>query len=160
MDEWSNFLVAQAGASAAMLGLLFVSISLNLARILTFPTLPSRALLAMLLLLTVLVVDLLLLIPRQSTLANGIEVLAIGGAIWGFGTTLEIRDLFRAADEFRVNQCVDLVILELATVPFVIAGVLLLEGRGVALYWLAAATILSMVKPAVDAWVLLVEINR
>jgi hypothetical protein len=65
IDAWANFFIAQCGASAALLGLLFVSASLNLSQILAYPQLPGRALLAMLLLLTVLIVASLMLVPGQ-----------------------------------------------------------------------------------------------
>jgi hypothetical protein len=40
---WDNFFVAEAGASAALAGLLFVALSINLQRIMSLPTLPGRA---------------------------------------------------------------------------------------------------------------------
>jgi hypothetical protein len=41
--EWSAFFSAEVAASAALAGLLFVSISINLAQILANPNLPPRA---------------------------------------------------------------------------------------------------------------------
>ena len=35
--DWSNFLVAEAGASAALAGLLFVAVSINIAKIIEYP---------------------------------------------------------------------------------------------------------------------------
>ena len=55
--DWANFFVAEVGASAALLGLLFVSISINLSKILSFRALPNRAFGALLALLAVLVVS-------------------------------------------------------------------------------------------------------
>lgn len=84
-DAWANFLVAQVGASAALLGLLFVGVSLNLSKILSMPPLPNRALLAMMLLLGVLIASMLLLIPDQYSWAAGAELLAIGTLVWAPG---------------------------------------------------------------------------
>ena len=42
IEAWVNFFVAQCGASAALLGLIFVSVSLNLTKILSHPLLPGR----------------------------------------------------------------------------------------------------------------------
>jgi hypothetical protein len=47
MNEWHDFFIACAGASAALMGLIFVGVSINLTRILSFPTLPGRALISM-----------------------------------------------------------------------------------------------------------------
>ncbi len=41
--DWANFFVAEVGASAALTGLVVVAISINLAKILSYPSLPDRA---------------------------------------------------------------------------------------------------------------------
>ena len=56
MIGWENFFIAEVGASAALLGLIFVGVSINLTRIISIPGLPNRALLALIILLTILVV--------------------------------------------------------------------------------------------------------
>jgi ribonuclease VapC len=50
---WSDLFVASAGASAALTGLLFVAVSVNIEQILGFSGLPERALQTLLLLLSV-----------------------------------------------------------------------------------------------------------
>jgi modulator of FtsH protease len=40
---WDSSFVAEVGAPAALAGLLFVAVSINLTRILQFPQLPGRA---------------------------------------------------------------------------------------------------------------------
>ena len=52
-EQWHDLFVAVAGASAALLGLLFVAVSINLERILSYKGLPERALETLLLLLGV-----------------------------------------------------------------------------------------------------------
>ncbi|MGA2043717.1 MAG: hypothetical protein ABSG83_10120 [Roseiarcus sp.] len=157
-DAWANFFVAQCGASAALLGLLFVSVSLNLSRILAFPTLPERALLAMLLLLAVLVVASLMLIPGQPIRANGVESLAAGALIAAAAGAAKTRAGLGSA--YRRYFIGDLTFLAGATLPYFIAGGLLFAGAQAGFYWLAAAILLSTAKAVSDAWVLLVEINR
>jgi hypothetical protein len=43
-SEWGDLFVATAGASAALAGLVFVAVSINIERILEFNDLPERAL--------------------------------------------------------------------------------------------------------------------
>ncbi|MGO8799373.1 MAG: hypothetical protein ACLQE9_07455 [Roseiarcus sp.] len=160
IDAWANFFVAQCGASAALLGLLFVSVSLNLGKILAFPVLPGRALTAMLLLLAVLLVSSFMLIPGQPSAANGIEVLCVGLPICGASAVIGVRGVRNSTAEHQNEFVSSLLFLAIATTPYVIAGILLLLTSAAALYWLAAAIILSFLKAFMDAWVLLVEINR
>jgi hypothetical protein len=52
------------------------------------------------------------------------------------------------------------VVVQVATLALVVAGVgVFWVGQG-GLYWLVAGTVLSIVGALADAWVLLVEINR
>ena len=73
LDDWADFAVASAGAAAALTGLLFVAVSINLTRILEFPHLPGRAAGTLGMLLTVLLVAVVLLAPGQPRQATGIE---------------------------------------------------------------------------------------
>src|SRR6185312_6154219 len=43
MPEWTDFFVAEVGASAALAGLVIVAISINVTRIISYPWLPGRA---------------------------------------------------------------------------------------------------------------------
>jgi hypothetical protein len=112
------------------------------------------------LLLTILIVALLMLIPGQPVVANSIEVLACGLLIGAAGIAAKMRDLGRSAADQRYYSIQDAAILAIAVIPYLVAGALLLSGAASALYWLAAAMILSIVKSMMDAWVLLIEINR
>ena len=49
---------------------------------------------------------------------------------------------------------------QLATLPFVIAGIMVLTQGGTGLYWIVPAVLFSFFGALLDAWVLLVEINR
>src|SRR5436190_22489479 len=84
-SEWTDLFVATAGASAALAGLVFVAVSINVDRILKFEGLPDRALETVLMLLSVVLVSIVGLIPGQSTAALGAEVLALG---LGFGIVI------------------------------------------------------------------------
>src|SRR5579862_5023463 len=90
MSGWESFFVAEVGASAALTGLIFVGVSINLPKIIASPGLPGRAFEALLVLLAVLVTSSLLLVPGQSTMLIGIEVLVLGALVWGTNTYLQV----------------------------------------------------------------------
>jgi modulator of FtsH protease len=160
IDAWANFFIAQCGASAALLGLLFVSVSLSLGKILAFPVLPGRALTAMLLLLAVLLVSSFLLIPGQPIAAIGIEVLGVGFPLCGASAVIGIRGMRNSTPDHRREFVSSFVFLAVATLPYLAAGILFVTGGAAAPYCLAAAIILSYLKAFLDAWVLLIEIHR
>jgi len=160
MEQWQNFLLAEAGASAALTGLIFVGVSINLKRILSLPKLPNRALEALLLLLTILVVSSLLLVPQQSMSLAGIEVLLIGIGIWTSIIVLDLRILRGTKRQFRLQHGVNMVLSQLATLPYVVGGTIMVLNGANGLYWLVPAFIFAFLKALLDAWVLLVEINR
>jgi hypothetical protein len=84
MPGWDNFFVAEAGAAAALTGLLFVAVSINLMRVLQFPQLPTRAAETLISLMSVLVVSTFALVPQQSMRTYGIEIAVTGLATWRF----------------------------------------------------------------------------
>ena len=160
MNGWENFLLAEVGASAALAGLIFVGVSINLTKILSLPALPSRAFEALLMLLTVLVVCSLLLIPGQSLNVIGIEILVSGIAIWMTITLSDVSIWRKTSTQYRGLYLRLIVINQMALLSYIITGVTVLSNGVSGLYWLAPAVILSMIMAIFNAWVLLVEINR
>jgi hypothetical protein len=79
---WSDFLVAEAGASAALTGLIFVAVSINLSKILEYPGVSTRAAETLTLLLGVLTASSVALAPNQTDRMLGIELLTIGLVLW------------------------------------------------------------------------------
>ena len=156
---WENFFVAQVGASAALTGLLFVAVSLNLKQILESPQLPGRAAEALVILLGVLAASTIGLVPGQSRTALGGELLATGVLVWIIPLVLQIPVM---GQYWHRPMWIwpRLLATQLATVPLVVAAASLLAGRGGGLYWLVPAVILSIAAAVFDAWILLVEILR
>src|ERR1700749_3615983 len=76
--QWSDFALAQLGASAALLGLVFVGMSINLKDFVGTPSLVNRALEAIVLLASVLIAATAVLIPNQSREVVGVELLVVG----------------------------------------------------------------------------------
>ena len=160
IGDWIAFFTAQLGAAATLGGLVFVGLSLNLTKVLSFPALPNRALLALGVLLGILVVSSLILIPGQSTQLIGFEILVAGLFATAVAAWIEVRTLRSAPLQNRGKFLVNMIFLGLALVPYVVGGAQMLGGSLVGLYWVAAAVIVSFIKAIGDAWVLLVEINR
>jgi modulator of FtsH protease len=158
MQGWSSFFAGQLGAAAALTGLLFVAVSINLARILQFSHLPTRAAETLLALVSVLVVCTFALIPRQSAQAYGFEIGATGLIFWALSTRSLIRS--RKFDRQYVRFTTRFVLTQLPALPFVIAGALLIAGRFSGVYWIVPGILLSFAAGIFGAWVLLVEIQR
>ncbi len=160
MSEWDNFFIAEVGASAALLGLLFVSISINLTRILSLPTLPGRAFGALMILLVVLIVSSLLLTPGQPTALIGAEILVIGAIGWAVIARIDLGVLGSARPEYKRRAWGLIVLNQAALILYVASGIVILSAGKVGLYLLVPAIIASFIKAALDAWVLMIEINR
>jgi modulator of FtsH protease len=158
-EAWTDLFVAAAGASAALAGLVFVAVSINVERILQYEGLPERALQTVLLLLSVLVASLLGLVPGQTATALGVELLiaALGftTVIFRLGTKEE-----REEDDPVTWAISHWSLVAVGTLPFVIGAVGLLAESGGGLYWTLAGIVLATVAAVANAWVLLVEILR
>ena len=158
-SEWSDFFVAGAGASAALAGLVFVAVSINVDRILKFRGLPDRALGTVLLLLSVVLVSLIGLIPGQSRAALAAELLGVGLVFTVTIVRLTSRSM--AGRDLRIGHALShWLLVGLGTVPVVLGAVSLLAEAGGGLYWVAAGMILATTGAVANAWVLLVEILR
>ena len=145
-EGWHDFFVAQLGASAALAGLLFVSISINLERILNAPGLPDRAMLAIMLLVGALVFSALGLIPGQPAMALGLEALVIGAIVLAAGLRVEFVLVRAPRHQSNVAFAVNAALFAGSVLPYIVGGVLLVFGDPSGLYWIAAAIIVSVIK--------------
>jgi hypothetical protein len=152
---WDNFLVAQLGASAALLGLLFVAVSINLAKILQFRQLPVRAVEALLALSSVMVVCTFALVPAQSEFAYGLEIALTGLLTWIAQTAALI-----ATRDSGYESPLRILLNQLPAFPFFVGGIEMACGFGAGIYWIVPGILLSIVSSLFTAWVLLIEIQR
>jgi modulator of FtsH protease len=158
--EWAAFFSAELAALAALAGFVVVAISINLARILSYPHLPTRAGEALIGPVGAITATSLALVPGQPAALPGAEVIAVGLVIviapiafqsrtWGLRKEAVARErIARAA----TNQGFNL--------TFVIGGALLFAGAPAGLYWIAAGDVLCIIAIVLSAWVLMVEILR
>ena len=156
MGDWHDFFLAQAGAAGVLTGLVFVSVSINLEKILADPQsgLPGRAAEALILLVAVLTASTLQLVPGQSTALIGVEVLAVGLAAWGWIVAIQLRRLgyWRTMrPDLRQAFVLRVALGQLATLPLVIAGVAVVSVGLGGLYWLVAGTVFSIVAALFEA---------
>jgi hypothetical protein len=157
-EAWSDFAVATAGAAAALAGLLFVALSINITPVLASHRLTSRASSALVLLASPVFLALALLVPWGSPTPLGVVLLVLAvliGTALGVMLPRPIAEVSRVA--WFVTTAVPPVVLALGTL---LAGLGLLVGGLGGLLWLAPAIALGLFGGLVGAWVLLVEVLR
>lgn len=159
-EHWTDFGVATAGAAAALAGLLFVAISINLERILQFPSLPHRAAQTVILFALPLVLSLLLIAPGQPRAALGSELLVMGVAVGTFMLVTDARTPM-SAQETKITRAFSRILPPAASCGcLAVAGATLIAGSGGGLYWVVPAVLAAVIFGLINAWVLLVEILR
>ena len=157
-ETWHEFFVMIGGASAALAGLIFVAVSLNHEEILKYAALPSLAARTLWVLIGVVLLSAFGLVPGQSALVLGIEILALGVVLM---TGVLITAIRHARHSERLWWKVSLLSIAIAsTLPMVVAGASLAAGVGGGLYWALAEVVLGLVASMYNAWILLIEIRR
>jgi len=159
-DAWGAPFTAIAGSAAALTGLLFVAISINLERILKVEGLVSRAFEVLLLLVAVLSLATILLMPGQPLGSVAAEVLTVGVGMVIALASIQVRAPRRAMGLTLVNFSMRVVFDQLGPVLLIAAGISLFLQNGGGLYLVVPAMIAAMIAAMVGAWVLLVEILR
>jgi uncharacterized membrane protein len=161
--RWTDFALAQLGASAALLGLVFVGLSINLRDVVGSSALVNRAGEAVVALFGVLVAATAVLIPAQSDDALGIELLVLGAILLAAIARLQIADSEPIPDDRRPPRSsrVSRHVLGLgAPLLIVVAAITFLAGAGGGLYWWPGAIVVAYASAIANAWVLLIEILR
>lgn len=160
MSEWESFFVAEVGASAALAGLVFVGVSINIDKVVHSPGLPGRAAEALFVLLAVLIASSLLLVPDQRLNLVGLELMVVGLADWAAVVAIQRAARRTWAPQHRHVFLARVVLGQMATLPFALAGAAVLLRGADGLYLLVPAVVASFVLAFFDAWALLIEINR
>lgn len=163
-EAWGALFLAAAGATAALSGLIFVGLSVNIRTVRDADKregqsfLTGRAMEALAALLIVLVISLVALTPGipRGALATFILVAGLGSA------TSPLRALLASRQQAAIGLPLLLRLVTAVgfTVTLLLSGVTLATGHGGGLYWLPVAFVLAIVIAAINAWVLLVEVLR
>jgi hypothetical protein len=158
--SWIGFGTAVATAAAALAGLLFIAVSINLKQILEIKSLPSRAAQTLILFATPLISALLVVVPGQARVALGVELLAAGLFIGGVQVWLNLH-AERGEEETAWHRLVGRVVpTMLSCTCLAVAGATLIAAAGGGLYWLVPSVLAALIFGLINVWVLLVEILR
>ena len=158
--RWVSFFSAETSASAALTGLLFVAISINLRQIVTNPALGARALKALVSLSAILLISSVCLVPGQSDRVLAVEIAFAGLILWAAGVTLQHKSVHDNPYVKRGAKIFHMILAHASAIPLVLGARSLFLMRGFGLYWLVVGTLICFLSALLDAWVLLIEIQR
>jgi hypothetical protein len=158
--NWTAVFSALVGASAALTGLLFVALSINLGHVIKGPGLIGRAVEVLILLTSVLVVSTMLLIPGQGTGTSAVEILAVALIELVFLGVIHVRAPRRVLGVSPPMFAMRVAAAQASPLVMVVGGISLLVQNGGGLYWIVPAMVVAMVTAIIGAWVMLVEIVR
>jgi hypothetical protein len=157
---WTTMYGAIAGSAAALAGLLFVALTVNLPRILPEATYVARARRALGGLVGLLALAILILIPGQPRAALGIELLCLAVAVGAVSGRLQGQTIRRMQPGRRMHWAIGMLPVNLSIVAIAVAGVSLIAGGGGGLYWLPATVLVLFLRSLLDAWILVVEASE
>jgi modulator of FtsH protease len=159
-EQWTDFFVAETGAAAALTGLFFVAISINVAEIARDANLPGRAAETIAMLTGALLMASLMLVPDQETPWLGLELAAVAAITWLVPVRFQLAARSRLSAAERGTFPMRVLLSQVATVPSLVAASFLAAGSSVGYAVLALGLLVIFVVSIASAWVLLIEIKR
>ena len=160
VTAWGEFFVATAGAAAALAGLVFVALSINLVRIIETPGVSGRAAETIILLAGSLAGSLAALVPHASSAQLAGLLFVVTLPTWLVPVGIQLKTLRAQAYQNSRLAILRAGLHQLASLPGVLSGVALLGLLPGGIEWFALGAVMSMLAAMVNAWVLLVEIVR
>ena len=155
-----NFYLGEVGAAAALTGLFFVAVSINISSIVGDRTLSGRAAETIAMLVGALMTSSLMLVPVQDQPWLGVELLLVAVTAWCVPARIQFKDRKTISPQAVRTFPQRVLISQLATVPAIVAGVLLIAGSPAGYAVLAIGVLVTFFASVMNAWVLLVEILR
>lgn len=147
-EAWHDFYVMLGGANAALTGLVFVALSIHLQAVLEHPLLKPRAVLALTVLATQIVIAAIVLVP-QSAQWMGVEIFLLNASFLAV-------DL-RQRRSFAINAA-SLLSLAIRAL-YIYAAVSLFLGVGGGFYVLAFVVVLTVARTMASCWALLTALD-
>ena len=153
-EQWSTLFAAVMGSSAALTGLLFVGLTINVRTIMVDAAHAARARESLGGTLILLVLSIIVLIPAQGRVALGWELIVyfvVGAAI---AARLQSATLRRLPTNHRIRWLGRTAILNCASLAILLAGIGLITRTIGGLLWLVVTVIIYFVWSALNAWTL------
>ncbi len=160
LGSWQALFAAQAGVSAALTGLVFVALSINLSQILAGTGLAGRAGEALVLLLYPVITGLLGTSPQSSFRAVGVEFTVVALVVLAAVSRILWSARLAARERPRYEYLSRVSVGLLPVLAAVVGGVMLAAGVTGGIWIELTSTILCLISGVTDAWILLVEIMR
>jgi hypothetical protein len=157
---WIDFAGAIVAATGALVGLIFVALSINVDAIIKMQGIADLALEGIGVLTTVLIAAIVVLTPGQSNAMLAAELIAIGLLHALFIGALGVRSYSSSQPEFRHKRVQMALGSGIPGSLVAVAGLGLATGAVGGLYWLVPACVLGIIAGIANAWVLLIEIKR
>jgi hypothetical protein len=145
---WQNFFLMMGTANATITGLVFVALSIHLKEVLEHPRLRPRAVIALVVLTTQIVISAIVLVPQARELM-GLEILVLNGVF----LYLDLRNRV----QMTLNQAALLsLVIRLA---YGYAAISLIAGVGGGFYVLALVLVLTLARTMASCWALLTALE-
>jgi uncharacterized protein YhhL (DUF1145 family) len=157
MKAWSDFTVITAGAAAALVGLLFVAVSIRADTISASKGLRSRVAQVLTLFLGLLASSILVSLPNPATWVLGVELIVVAILT---GVALLVLDdrAERATEREWLERVLDRLSPNFTTAILIgLSGIALAFGFEWGLFILALAALIGFIGGAVVAWFVLVR---
>jgi hypothetical protein len=156
---WSTFAEVCGTASASLIGLLFVAVSIRIDLIAPSQELRNRAAQTLSLFGTVLIVAILIAVPAQPVRALGAELTALAMLTSGLTIVLDRRaKVFESAH--AIARALELLApTKIVSVTLLVSGALLVFGVRDGLYVLIAPVLVALTGGVASAWLFLTKIT-
>jgi hypothetical protein len=153
------------GACAALVGLLFVALSINVAQILKYPWLPARGGQTLIVLTGALLEASLMLLPDISMKPVCLVLIGCALIVWSLSLRLVLNFVCGLNEQQQIVVPRDWTygyfgLAQIATLPAVVGALFLYFGNLAGYYWIAGGLLAIFVFALLNSWILLIEILR
>lgn len=160
MNPWSTFAQVAGTAAAALIGLLFVAVSIRIDVIARSQQLRNRAAQTLSLFGTVLLAAILTAIPGQATETLGAELTALA-VIAGGGLFVLDRRAKAGASTQAIGKTLEMITpATIVSTLLLLSGVLLVSGVQGGLYVLIVPALVALTGGFASAWLFLTKITQ